>query len=60
MEEGAEEVPDEEGDGRLMTCPRILCCSISAILPRYRPSMGTAVHAHCGLLGLSSQAQQFQ
>ncbi len=34
MEEGAEEVPDEEGYGRLMTCPSILCCSISAILPR--------------------------
>jgi len=33
MEEGAEEVP-EEGDGRLVTCPRILCCSINAILPR--------------------------
>jgi hypothetical protein len=33
----AEEVPDQEGDGRLMICPSILCCLISAILPRQRP-----------------------
>jgi len=34
-EEGiAEDGPDEEGDGRLMTCPSIWCCSISAIALR--------------------------
>ena len=34
-EEGiAEDVPDEEGDGGLMTCPSIWCCSISAIALR--------------------------